>query len=207
MARNICTKEDKFFKSIFKQLRKEGAIDFKEEFGGSIRKKNWEKTLSRYIYDVVHVAENFDMPNINVDFENVDDRRDWKKEYEYTDKEFLDMTRNGLMGLHSLDSGALFFAFHCGGDWECPVNGILYVEDNVPKIYFPEKGNIFNPKYMSAYGNNRDTSKYKGKMCDQGEELKDIADFFENRKEYEHADGSSFYHPENEQRIFGDFFN
>ena len=192
MARNICTKEDKFFKSIFKKLRKDGDLDFKTEFGGSIRKKAWEKTLSRYIYDIVHVAVNINAPNVNVDFENVDDRRDWKKEYEYTDKEFLDMTRNGLMGLHSIDSGALFFAFHCGGDWEEPVNAILYVEDDVPKIYIPEKGNVFNTKYMAAYGNHNDNNKYKGKMCDQGEELKDIADFFENRVANQHADGKLF---------------
>lgn len=189
MERNICTKEDKFFKTIFKKWREEDLeFDFKEEFGRGIRKNEWEETLSRYLHDIVCAVCDSERLNVKVSFENVDDRRDWREDCD-DEEDYIYYTRKGLMGLHSLDSGALFFAFHCGGDWEEPVNAILYVEDNVPKVYIPEKGNVFNTRYMSAYGNHNDNDEYEEKMCDQAKELKDIADYFENRKEFEHANG------------------
>ena len=44
-----------------------------------------------------------------------------------------------------------------GGDWECPLFFILYLDNkNHLRGYIPNKGNTFNLKYKSAYGNNED---------------------------------------------------
>ena len=44
-----------------------------------------------------------------------------------------------------------------GGDWEYPLFFILYLDNkNHLRGYVPSKGNTFNLKYKSAYGNNED---------------------------------------------------
>jgi len=45
----------------------------------------------------------------------------------------------------------------CGGDWEFPVAACLYLGlDDKIHLYVPEKGNVYNRKKKSAYGNNYD---------------------------------------------------
>lgn len=183
--RNICSNMEEFFKVVASVFRNSDEVL-------ALPRDQWESVISRYVQLLAYKSVNRKRLNVKVDFENADDRSNWKEEEELTDEAFVELTRNGLMGFHSLDSGAIFFAFHCGGDWEEQVNAILYVEDGQLKVYIPEKGNIFNAEYMAAYGNHNDNEEYKGKMCDQNAELQDIADYFENRKEFEHADGSVF---------------
>jgi len=106
-----------------------------------------------------------------------------------------------LDGLNSLDSGELFFAFSICAVLSI-VNVIIYVEDGKAKIYAPEKGNQYCREHMCAYGEEPDyqdkiqksdwEEKYEAEIpeIDMDEELKDIADYFENRSENQHADDS-----------------
>ena len=67
--------------------------------------------------------------------------------------------------------------FDCGGDWQVPVNAIIYVEDGEVRFHVPERGNDFDSENMAAYDNN---GMNAGKI-DKSEELKEIEEFMHKR--------------------------
>jgi len=77
-----------------------------------------------------------------------------------------------LMGFCTLNNGLSFLGMCAGGDWEWPVFFILYSDGYNIRAYIPKKGNPWNPKTKSAYGNNDD--QHLGFKHDADEIEKDI---------------------------------
>lgn len=174
----VCTDRKEFFKTILENLRKTDSeyCDTYSSFD-DVPESEWEELLEEYMQEIACIRH-FER-NIDVDFENVG----YGGEY----------THGGLNGVKSLPTGELFYCFDCGGDWECPVNAIVYVEDGTMKFHIPERGNNFNAKTRRAYGNEEDedgdedaqsmVEKNLNNRIDQEEELKEIAEFLHGGKE------------------------
>ena len=168
MAGNICKDRKEFFKTVLESLRgtDSGYCNEYEDFD-SIPRKEWQGVLEEYVGDVLY--ENITEKNVDVDFENVGDGGQF--------------TNGGLKGLKKLSTGELFYCFDCGGDWEVPVNAIIYVEDGKVKFHVPERGNNFDVEHKCAYGSeNSDESSLLAdenmdNKIDRDEEMKEIEEF------------------------------
>jgi len=57
-------------------------------------------------------------------------------------------------GLRTLDNGFTYYLLGAGGDWESPVNFIIYWDGKKLRGYVPTDGNLYNTSAMRAYGNN-----------------------------------------------------
>ena len=103
--------------------------------------------------------------NVQVDYENVG---------EYCE--------GALHGFSTTPGGHVFYAFDCGGDWECPLNAIIYAEDGKIKMYVPDKGNFYDREFNCAYGSEPDGHEVDvpglDNVYDSAEEMADIAGFF-----------------------------
>lgn len=108
----------------------------------------------------------FDLENNSI--ETVDDLCDESKTLEYSVSELNGILKQAISEdpkytVVSLPSAFIqlkdYAVLLCwgGGDWECPVLFIMYLDDkNKLRAYVPNKGNTFNPKFKSAFGNNDD---------------------------------------------------
>lgn len=178
MSRNICKDKKQFFKTVLESVRNADS-DYCTEYEKfeDIPRSKWKHVLEEYLYDIVYSETAINSKNINVDCENVGMGGEYIK--------------GGLKGLCKISTGELFYAFDCGGDWEEPVNAILYVEDEKVKFYAPERGNNFCIEHMCAWGSQPDSDNNDNeshvKKIDRDAELKDIEDYFHNRKEGEHS--------------------
>ena len=96
---------------------------------------------------------------IDVNFENCVGDRPCIKE--------ISGRESSLLGYHEIN-GFPFYGFNGGGDWEVPLYGIMYMKDGDDSIYYyiPLRGNIYNPTYMSAFGNNDDDEEGEDAACD-----------------------------------------
>lgn len=159
---SICKDEREFFRIVLESLRGTDS-EYCEEHGSfdGIPVDEWESVLDEYVSDVLY--ENIREKNVMVDFENVG-----------VGGEFTD---GGLKGFKKLATGECFYCFDCGGDWEVPVNAIIYVEDGEVRFHVPERGNDFDSENMMAYDNN---DMNAGKI-DKNEELKEIEEFMHKR--------------------------
>lgn len=159
---SICKDEREFFRTVLESLRGTDS-EYCEEHGifDEIPRTEWESVLDDYVSDVLY--ENIQEKNVMVDFENVGEGGEF--------------TNGGLKGLKRLATGEYFYCFDCGGDWEVPVNAIIYVEDGEVKFHVPERGNDFDSENMVAYDNN---GRNAGKI-DKNEELKEIEEFLHRR--------------------------
>lgn len=63
------------------------------------------------------------------------------------------------------DANSLYFITgYMGGDWEFPVNFIVYIDqNNKNNLYIPTEGNTFNKLTKTAYGNEDDNDKHYDK--------------------------------------------
>lgn len=59
-------------------------------------------------------------------------------------------------GLTTLNNELATLICCAGGDWQIPVVFIIYWDGNGFRGYTPTKGNLFNVKTKTAYGNNED---------------------------------------------------
>lgn len=143
MARNICKNEDELIGIALESLRESNPeSEYCVEYASfdDVPKRSRKKVFRQYLQDIVY--NNGIAKNVDVDCENVGEGG------EYTD--------GGLKGFLRLDTGEVFYAFDCGGDWEVPVNAILYAEDGKIKMYVPERGNNFCTEHMCAWGSEPD---------------------------------------------------
>ena len=175
--RNICKDETEFFRTLLESLRGSDS-EYCERYAKfeDVPKLEWLEELDRYMSDIVNGPGIFDGRNIDVGFENVD---------------MTEGYTNGMHGVYRLDSGEFFCAFDCGGDWEIPVNAILYVEDGKIKFYAPVKGNVFCVEHMCAYGSEPDAydiyedvpveDVHGNEPIDIALEFKDIEEFLHGR--------------------------
>lgn len=57
-------------------------------------------------------------------------------------------------GFRTLNNGFIYYLLGAGGDWESPVNFIIYWDGKKLRGYVPTNGNPYNTSAMRAYGNN-----------------------------------------------------
>ena len=157
----ICKDKKEFFDALFNVMSDGKYQD--GDFGGE---DEWEQAFAD---DIGVFFGEYDLPclNIDVDLENVG-----VEEY----------CKGGLHGFGTAPGGGVYFAFGCGGDWECPVTAILYKEDGGIRMYVPEKGNFFNEKTRRAYGNEPgEEDMFEHAKYSRREQLKDIGRYFGTR--------------------------
>jgi len=55
-----------------------------------------------------------------------------------------------------------------GGDWELPLDGVIYYDGTTYHSYYPISANVYNPIHMSACGNNEDDEIFEkvSEKCD-----------------------------------------
>ncbi len=162
--KRICKDKREFFRTALESIRGTNSC-YNEDYPSfdSIPECEWNDVLGTYLQEVLYV--NISSKNIDVDFENVGHGGEY--------------THGGLDGLMSLETGELFYCFDCGGDWECPVNAVIYVDDGKVKFHVPEKGNNFNARTKCAYGNETDNAveavdRHLENRIDREAELEDI---------------------------------
>lgn len=157
----ICRDKKKLFDALFNVMSDGKYQD--GDFGGE---DEWEQAFAD---DIGLFFAEYDLPdlNIDVDLENVG---------------VEDYCKGGLHGFGTAPGGGVYFAFGCGGDWECPVTAILYKEDGGIRMYVPEKGNFFNEKTRRAYGNEPgEEDMFEHAKYSRREQLKDIGRYFASR--------------------------
>lgn len=62
-----------------------------------------------------------------------------------------DNDMNGIYGFQTLPNGMEILGLIAGGDWEIPVNFILYLKNGKLYNYIPKNGNCYNKESNSAY--------------------------------------------------------
>jgi hypothetical protein len=87
-----------------------------------------------------------DISKVQFDFENC---TGYKENEGYLD--------GYLIGYYELNPGFHTFWVSAGGDWEIPVNFMLYWGDNRLRGYVPKDGNVWNIKHKTAYGSEGDS--------------------------------------------------
>lgn len=163
----ICRDKNELFKSLFDVMTNKGnyLIGGDREFE-DLGEDEWEVEFGNHLYQFFDEYGD-SRANIEVDLENAG-----VDEY----------CKGGLRGYCVAPGGGVFFAFGCGGDWECPVNAILYKEDDFVRMYVPEKGNFFNEKTRRAYGNEAgEEDMFEHAKYSRREQLKDIGRHFAAR--------------------------
>ena len=103
-------------------------------------------------------SENYGLTNIN----QTPQYGQYLLKYGTTEKQILE---NCVYDANDL----YFITGYMGGDWEFPVNFIVYVDqNNKNNLYIPTDGNTFNKKTKTAYGNDEDDDhKYYSKKEDE----------------------------------------
>ena len=163
---SICTDKREFFRTLFGVITNNGAYHVGDRDLEDIGENEWEKEFGDNLYQFF-LHYNFPTFNVEVDLENVG---------------VEGYCKGGLHGFGTATGGGVFFAFGCGGDWECPVTAILYKEDGDIRMYVPEKGNFFNEKTRRAYGNEPgEEDMFEHAKYSRREQLKDIGRHFASR--------------------------
>jgi len=163
----ICRDKEEFFRALFDLLagNEEYAADGGRLFG-QLDEGEWEAEFGDSLGFFLDVYDPAGL-NVEVDFENAG---------------VEDYCKGGLHGFGVAPGGGVFFAFGCGGDWECPVTAILYKEDGNIMMYVPEKGNFFNEKTRRAYGNEAgEEDMFEHAKYSRRDQLKDIGRYFASR--------------------------
>jgi hypothetical protein len=65
-----------------------------------------------------------------------------------------DIDMGGLYGFQTLPNGMEILGLFIGGDWEIPVNVILYLKNGKLYNYIPVHGNIFDRVDYKAFDEN-----------------------------------------------------
>jgi hypothetical protein len=121
--------------------RKAANISIKEL--EAIVEKNFEEDEYASIKRLTPKIED-DLKKVEFDDENYEFRDD-SPGYPYS----------GLLSYQRIGD-LTFLGCQAGGDWEYPVFFIIYYDGKQLRAYIPSKGNCWNRKTKSAYGNNDD---------------------------------------------------
>jgi len=83
------------------------------------------------------------------------------------------------LGYQTLDNGLTFLGFCAGGDWECPIFGIIYYDGKKLRGYIPTRGQMINRKSKSAIGNDDELdeeffAEYEGAEYSEEEMINEI---------------------------------
>lgn len=151
-AKKGTTKKD-IYAQMYNKLKKTDNFD-EEDFD-----ENDVDTFAEAFFDCVAYGDNSpilkDLSKINFDWENSGVCE------ENEDVNFKNKT--------SLSDGTEFIWCFAGGDWECPVFFVLYIDDkNKLRGYIPSDGNIYCHTCKCAYGSCEcDDQTENDKMIDE----------------------------------------
>lgn len=120
--------------------------------------------------------------------------KDLKVKFDY--ENFFINGCDAISGYHTLSNGLTFLGCYAGGDWEYPVQFIIYWDGKKLRGYVPTKGNPWNTDTKMAYGNNDEADLKNARKrwpdcpddldgwldSDDNEMLADIQAHFKKRK-------------------------
>lgn len=111
---------------------------------------------------------------------HVDKLSKFMKDFEVLD---VDIENLEVGGVEKTESGVEYIILFVGGDWEHPVNYIVYFDrDENLRCYLPKSGNLFNIDTMYALGN--DTAEDARFLLKTHPYFLEISDL-KNHREYE----------------------
>lgn len=112
--------------------------DFKQLMEPYIEKEDFPVFVSKKVET--------DLSKVHFDFEN----------YEFEDFGFMKYP----IGFRMLSNGVPVLFVNAGGDWEVPICYCLYWDGKEIRGYIPDKGNVYNREYMTAYGSEDNSPKF-----------------------------------------------
>ena len=136
---------------------------------GLEQEKARTKLPRNYIYDIPSIDEDLfgEGKQVQFDCENITDPDN--------EESWFCWPEMRTVGYATLENGLEVCWYSAGGDWEAPIAFIVYLgEDDQLHAYVPERGNCYNKKFKSAYGNNDDYEEADDDGFDQYEMEKDI---------------------------------
>jgi hypothetical protein len=74
-------------------------------------------------------------------------------DFDFENINMTDIDMGGLYGFQTLPNGMEILGLFIGGDWEIPVNVILYLKNGKLYNYIPKFGNCYNHETNKAYLN------------------------------------------------------
>lgn len=75
-------------------------------------------------------------------------------DFDFENIHMTDIDMGGLYGFQTLPNGMEILGLFIGGDWEIPVNVILYLKSGKLYNYIPMNGNIFDRVNYKAFDEN-----------------------------------------------------
>lgn len=99
-------------------------------------------------------------------------------DFDFENIHMTDIDMGGLYGFQTLPNGMEILGLFIGGDWEIPVNVILYLKNGKLYNYIPMNGNIFDRIDYKAFDENvfKNTDKL---MYNKSLMIKEICEYFE----------------------------
>ena len=99
-------------------------------------------------------------------------------DFDFENITMTDIDMGGLYGFQTLPNGMEILGLFIGGDWEIPVNVILYLKNGKLYNYIPVNGNIFDRVNYKAFNENvfenNDELMYNKSLI-----IKEICEYFE----------------------------
>ena len=99
-------------------------------------------------------------------------------DFDFENITMTDIDMGGLYGFQTLPNGMEILGLFIGGDWEIPVNVILYLKNGKLYNYIPVNGNIFDRVNYKAFDENvfenNDELLYNKSLM-----IKEICEYFE----------------------------
>ena len=99
-------------------------------------------------------------------------------DFDFENITMTDIDMGGLYGFQTLPNGMEILGLFIGGDWEIPVNVILYLKNGKLYNYIPVNGNIFDRVNYKAFDENvfenNDELMYNKSLM-----IKEICEYFE----------------------------
>ena len=99
-------------------------------------------------------------------------------DFDFENITMTDIDMGGLYGFQTLPNGMEILGLFIGGDWEIPVNVILYLKNGKLYNYIPVNGNIFDRVNYKAFDENlfenNDELMYNKSLM-----IKEICKYFE----------------------------
>jgi hypothetical protein len=99
-------------------------------------------------------------------------------DFDFENINMTDIDMGGLYGFQTLPNGMEILGLFIGGDWEIPVNVILYLKNGKLYNYIPMNGNIFDRVNYKAFDENsfenNDELLYNKSLM-----IKEICEYFE----------------------------
>ena len=99
-------------------------------------------------------------------------------DFDFENIHMTDIDMGGLYGFQTLSNGMEILGLFIGGDWEIPVNVVLYLKNGKLYNYIPVNGNIFDRVDYKAFDEhvfeNNDKLMYNKSLM-----IKEICEYFE----------------------------